>query len=250
MYQFFDFGWKRLVRYFMVGLLAVLPLVLTIAIVSWVFNFLRGIVGPNTYIGKSLASIGVRLFRLETGLSKETIESATPFGYFTGILIVLMVLFLLGLFLELGAKRFLQNLTERLIRKIPIVGSLYGSMKKMVDLFDQPEEAEIKAMSVVFCSFSGGVGGTGVLALMPSPEKILIDDVEYHVVMIPTAPIPFGGGLVYVPANQVKTLDMSVDNFISIYVSMGVTTPQYMRNASENAKKRKQSIEAGVKNQS
>ncbi len=243
MHKIFNFGWQRLVRYFMAGLLAVLPLVLTIAIVSWVFNFLRGIVGPKTYIGESLASIGVRLFRLETGFPEDSIESATPFGYITGIAIVLVVLFLLGLFVELGAKRFLQNLTGRMIRRIPIVGSLYGSMKQMVDLFDQPEEAEIKAMSVVFCHFSEG-GGTGVLALMPSPEKILIDEVEYHVVMIPTAPIPFGGGLIFIPAKQVKALDMSVDNFISIYVSMGVTTPEYMRNAAENADKKKQSISA------
>jgi uncharacterized membrane protein len=250
MHKFFDFGWKPLVRYFMAGLLAVLPLVLTIAIMSWVFNFLRGIVGPKTYIGESLASIGVRLFRFEPGLSQESIESATPFGYFTGIAIVLVVLFLLGLFVEFGAKRFLQNLTGQIIRRIPIVGSLYGSMKQMVDLFDQPEEAEIKAMSVVFCFFSEGGGGTGVLALMPSPEKILIDDIEYHVVMIPTAPIPFGGGLIFVPAKQVKSLDMSVDNFISIYVSMGVTTPEYMRNASENANKKKQSIDADSQEES
>jgi len=49
------------------------------------------------------------------------------------------------------------------------------------------------------------------------------------VVMIPTAPIPFGGGMVFIPIDQVKLIDMSVDNFISIYVSMGVTVPEFMR---------------------
>ncbi len=234
--KLFQIGWKRLVRYFMQGLLAILPLALTIAIVSWFFNFLRGIFGPNEPIGKKLSQIGVRLFE-ETKLDDSGVVAGTILGYLIGIGSVLVFIFLLGVFLELGAKRFIQNLTDRLVRRIPIIGSLYGSMKQLVGLFDQPEEAEIKAMSVVFCHFAEG-GGTGALALMPSPEKILIEEVEYSVVMIPTAPVPFGGGLIFVPAQQVKKVDMSVDNFISIYVSMGVTTPEFMRQIAEKSKQR------------
>lgn len=242
MYKMFNFGWKRLVRYFMAGLLAILPLVLTFAIVSWVVNFLRGIVGPKTYIGQSLASIGLRLFG-DTGLPGDQSGPETVLGYIVGIVLVLAVLFGLGVIVELGAKRYLQSLTSQLVRRIPLVGSLYGSMKQLVDLFDQPEEAEIKAMSVVFCHFADG-GGSGVLALMPSAEKIRIQGVEYLVVMIPTAPIPFGGGLIFFPANLVKPIDMSVDNFISIYVSMGVTTPEFMRQSSDQEARTQQNIES------
>lgn len=236
MEKLFQFGWKRLVRYFMQGLLAILPLALTVAIISWFFTFLKGIFGPQAYIGERLSQFGVNLYR-ETGLKGDEGVEETFLGYLIGIGSVLIIIFCLGVFLELGAKRFLQDLTDRLVRRIPIIGSLYGSMKQLVDLFDQPEEAEIKAMSVVFCHFSEA-GGTGVLALMPSSEKILIEEVEYNVVMIPTAPVPFGGGLIFVPAKQVKKIDMSVDNFISIYVSMGVTTPEFMKQNAERAKQK------------
>ena len=64
---------------------------------------------------------------------------------------------------------------------------------------------------------------------MPSPEKMVINDHEYYVVIIPTAPVPFGGGLVFMPVDQVTPSDMPVENLISVYVSMGVSTPQFFK---------------------
>jgi len=235
MTRFIQFGWQKLARCFVAGLLAILPLVLTIAIVSWVVTFLRDIFGPGTPVGRMLAGIGVRLFtesRIAPG--GEVVLKETLGGYALGIILVLLVLFALGVFVEFGAKRYFKALVDRLIRHIPIIGGLYGSLTQVVDLFDQNDQAEIKAMSVVYCSFAGG-GGTGALALMPSPEKIMINDEAFHVVIIPTAPVPFGGALVFFPAEQVKPANMSVDNFISIYVSMGVTTPEFMNAAKPKA---------------
>lgn len=240
MTRFIRFGWKNIARCFMAGLLAILPLVLTVAIISWVVSLLKDFFGPQTSIGKMLASIGVRLFKESRIAPGGEIALQDSFlGYLIGIVIVLAVLFALGVFVEFGAKRFLKSLLDRFVKHIPIIGGLYGSLSQVVDLFDQSEQAEIKAMSVVFCSFASG-GGTGVLALMPSPEKILINGEAFHVVIIPTAPVPFGGGLVFFPADQVKPSDMSVDNFISIYVSMGVTTPEYMKAKSKLTDDQKQ----------
>ena len=131
--------------------------------------------------------------------------------------------------MESGAKRLLQRIVDGIVRRIPIIGNLYGSLKQLVEVFHHSEDAEIQAMSVVYCYFAKE-GGVGVLALLPSSEKILIDNIEHYVVMIPTAPIPFGGGMVFVPVQQVKMLDMSVDSFVSIYVSMGVTVPEFLAN--------------------
>lgn len=218
MLQLITRGWKRIVGYFMAGLLAVLPLVLTVAIVAWVTSFLRDFLGPETMAGRVLAAVGIRL------------GTEGTLAYLIGIAVVILAMFVLGLLVELGAKRIYQSLLDAFLKKVPIVGSLYGSLKQMVEMFDRTEEAELKAMSVVFCYF-GGVDGTGVLALMPSPEPIRIANQDYYVVIIPTAPIPFGGGLIFSPVELVKPVDMSVDQFISIYVSMGVTTPEFMKSA-------------------
>ena len=48
----------------------------------------------------------------------------------------------------------------------------------------------------------------------------------YHVVLIPTAPVPIGGGLIYVPAKWVKPADIGIEGLMSIYVAMGVTSRQ------------------------
>jgi hypothetical protein len=86
-----------------------------------------------------------------------------------GWIAVLAALFGLGLLVELGAKRLYHQLLDRLFRRVPVIGSLYGSLKQLVGMFDRKEETELKAMSVVFCYF-GSRQGPGVLALMPSPS--------------------------------------------------------------------------------
>jgi uncharacterized membrane protein len=222
---------NKLIRYFMTGLLAVLPLILTIGIVTWVVGFLKDQVGPGTYIGKSLSRLGLSLFKeadkAALGGVAEALEGSF-LAYLLGVILVIVGLFLLGVLFEFGAKRFFHGAVDHFISQIPIIGSLYGSLKQLVDLFDQKKEgAEIKAMSVVYCHFAAG-GGPGVLALMPSSEKILVNNEENYIVIIPTSPVPFGGALVFFPVKQVIPSDMSVDSLISIYVSMGVSTPEYM----------------------
>jgi uncharacterized membrane protein len=70
---------------------------------------------------------------------------------------------------------------------------------------------------------------------MPSSERFRINGRDYHVVIIPTAPVPFGGGLLFMPIEMVRPSSMSVDGLMSIYVSMGLTTGQFL--PAQDAKK-------------
>ena len=49
--------------------------------------------------------------------------------------------------------------------------------------------------------------------------------------LVPSAPVPVGGCLVYVPVEWVRPADFGVEALMSIYVSMGVTTPQTVDSA-------------------
>ncbi len=209
--------WRRIMSCFLAGLLAVLPLVLTVAIVVWVTSFVEGFIGPQTFLGRTLESLGA---------SRVGPDNRTT-AYVVGWLLVLATVLVLGLIVELGAKRYLQRLVDALVKRIPLVGSIYGTSRQLVEMFDQKNDSDLKAMSVVFCFF-GKEGGPGVLALMPSSERFHIDGRDYHVVVIPTAPVPFGGALLFMPVESVKPAEMSVDGLMSIYVSMGVTTPQFI----------------------
>ena len=64
-----------------------------------------------------------------------------------------------------------------------------------------------------------------LLGLAPSHDPVEIDGRQYFAVLVPTAPVPIGGGLLYVPVEWVKPANMGIDKLTEIYVSMGLTPP-------------------------
>ena len=89
-------------------------------------------------------------------------------------------------------------------------------------------------MSPVWCFF-GGEGSAAVLALMPSHQPVAIGEHSYLGILVPSAPVPFGGALIYVPANWVKPAEGGVERLMNVYVSMGVTPPVAMPAAPASA---------------
>jgi uncharacterized membrane protein len=49
-------------------------------------------------------------------------------------------------------------------------------------------------------------------------------------VYIPTSPVPMTGGLLFVPVDSIRPVDMSVESLMSIYLSMGVTGSEFLEN--------------------
>ena len=207
--------WQRIVGYFVAGVLAVLPLVITIAVVVWVTDFLREFIGPGTVVGKTLRSFGMNF------VSNDTL------AYILGWALVLAVVFGLGLLMEFGARKLLQRIVDTLLNRVPVVGSIYNTSKQLTGMLDKKDEADIKGMQAVFCFF-GKDNPTGLLALLTSPERFSIAGREYFAVIVPTAPVPVGGGLIFVPADSVVPADIPIDGLMSVYVSMGVTAPEFL----------------------
>ena len=52
-------GVNRVVRYFLAGLFAILPLLITVIAITWTLGFLGQLVGPETFLGKQLSNIGL-----------------------------------------------------------------------------------------------------------------------------------------------------------------------------------------------
>jgi len=210
--------WTRITAYFLTGLFAVLPLVITVAIVIWVASFVHQFLGPGTHAGKLIEQLG----------SRPDGESARWIAYLTGWAIVLFGLLGLGMLLvELGIRKYLAVFVNAVVSRIPLVGQVYGTSKQLVDMLDRGDDEQLKGMVPVFCHF-GESRNAGALALLVSPERFLINGREYQVIIIPTAPIPFGGGLLFMPTELLEPANISVDGLMSIYVSMGVTAPQFL----------------------
>lgn len=197
---------------FLAGLLASLPLILTFILLGWVAGIVRQFLGPDSLLGRLLAAIGLQLVEDEWK------------AYILGGLLLGVAVFLLGLIVQTGLRRYVKAAADRTIKRLPLIGTLYDATDRFVALFDRSQKADMTAMSPVWCHF-GGEGGVAVLALMPNPELIELGGKAYRTVLVPTAPIPVGGGLLYVPADWVKPADIGVEQLSSIYLSMGITPP-------------------------
>jgi uncharacterized membrane protein len=205
-------GLRSLAATWLAGFLVMLPLVVTVALVGWIGNFLYGLVGPGTWFGRLSAALGYPF------------ASGPGLAYLFGTLVLMLGIYGLGLVAQSRLKRPLAALTDHTVRRIPLIGNVYGLADRFVGLLNQKQEADIGAMRPVWCFFGGG--GAAVLALAPSPETIEIDGRPYTAVLIPTAPIPFGGALLYVPVDWVRSAEIGVDKLTATYVSMGIAAPR------------------------
>ena len=109
-------------------------------------------------------------------------------GYLLGWAIVIGAIYPLGIVVQSRLKGPMAALLDKTVRRIPVIGSLYNVADRFVSLLDQKQDADIGAMSPVWCLFGGD--GVAVLALMPNPEIMDIEGREYQAVLVPTAPVP------------------------------------------------------------
>ena len=206
---------KKLSRTFLAGLLAALPLALTLAAIIWLVDFIRDFLGPKSAFGRLWKSIGLQFISSETA------------AYIIGLLATLTLIFLLGLLVQTSMKYRWQAMIDGIMEHLPLVRTLYNALTKLMRMFEQREETDLKAMTAVMCHF-GGKGGTAVLALMPNPDTLHIDGHDYHAVLVPTAPVPFGGAILYVPVEWVEAAGIEFDGLLNIYMSMGTTSADYL----------------------
>jgi uncharacterized membrane protein len=200
-------------RVFLAGFLLLLPLAVTAFVVGWSVTFIYGFVGPGTVVGRFLTSLGL-------GFSSSSLAA-----YLIGILMVVGLIYLLGLVAIVLQER-LQDALDRIMRRIPLVGTVYDLSRRFVSMVDRKDADGLQSMSPVWCFFGGEPGGAAVLALLPSREPVMVGAQRYLGILVPTAPVPIGGGLIYVPEHWVSPAEIGMDQLMSIYVSMGVTPPK------------------------
>jgi uncharacterized membrane protein len=198
----------RLLRIFVTGLLAALPLAATLAIFGWLASLLLRSLGPESAVGSVFVAVGF-------GVTGSEIA-----GYLIGIGLLVLAVMALGAVVEAGLQRGMARAFRALLDRIPIVNTVYNFVHRMVGLLSQRDAEGTKAMSAVWCHFGGrgeGSSGVAVLALLSSPQAVLVGGRPCLAVLVPTAPVPVG-----------SAADVGVEALTSIYVSMGVTSAQYL----------------------
>lgn len=199
-------------RIFLAGLLAALPLLLTIFVTAWLLSLINQYLGPSSAFGGFLKSLG-----LGVGASEYA-------PYLIGLALIVGAIYALGLLVHSRLGAWIAELFDRLIRRIPLVSNVYDLSSRFVSIVDTKNGDGLKSMSPAWCYF-GGKPGAAVLALLPSKTPISLGGQDYMGVLIPSAPVPFGGALLYVPAAWIEPAEGGIDELMSVYVSMGITPP-------------------------
>src|SRR3972149_2038214 len=141
-----------------------------------------------------------------------------------GAVMTLVIVFLTGLFATnlLGAR--LVQLWHQVLHRIPVVNSIYSSVKQISDtLFSSSGEAFRKALLVQWPR--EGMWTIAFMTGTPGGEVARHLQGDYVSVYVPTTPNPTGGYFVMMPRKDVIELDMSVDAALKYVISMGVATP-------------------------
>lgn len=206
---------RRFLKTFVTGLLAALPLAATLLVFLWAVRLLVDYLGPGSLIGRMLEALGL-------GIAGSEVAS-----YLVGVGTVVAALFLLGALVQTRLRRVLAVATDAVMMRIPVVRNVYEMANKFVGLLGQRDPQGMRSMSPVWLHF-GGVGGAAVLGLLSTPEPVRVGELDYLAVLVPTAPVPVGGGLIYVPSAWVQPADVGIDGLTSIYVSMGITSKQHI----------------------
>jgi uncharacterized membrane protein len=203
----------HIARVFLAGILGLLPIVVTAAVIGWLVSFVYTYVGPDSWVGQRLVSLGL------------SVNDGAIAPYVVGLLIVIGAIFVIGLLVEHRLGAWLGAAFDAVVRRIPVVSSIYDLSKRFTSIVDMKGGSDLKGMSPVWCFF-GGDQGAAVLGLLASPTPLMIGKEAYMGILVPSAPVPVGGALIYVPAAWIKPAAGGIDNLMNVYVSMGVTPPK------------------------
>lgn len=192
-------------RYFITGLLIWVPLVITV----WVLNLLIGTLDQS-------------LLLVPEALRPQAILGLNIPGI--GAILTLLVIFLTGVLAANFIGQRLVRFWEALLARIPVVKSIYYSVKQVSDtLFSGSGEAFRKVLLVRYPHPQAWS-----LAFQTNVPGDVADQFneEYVGVFIPTTPSPVNGFYFYVRKDETIELDMSVDDALKAIVSMGVVAPR------------------------
>ena len=201
-------------RYFITGLLIWIPIGITL----WVLNFIV------TTLDLSLSLLPVQWQPLQV------------FGRnFPGMgaLLTVLVIFITGVLAANFLGQRLVGLWESLLSRIPIVRTIYSSVKQVSDTLLSPQgNAFRKALLIEYprrgswtIGFLTGVPADEVRAQVAAPAPGAADGPEMVSVYVPTTPNPTSGFFLMVRKDETIELDMSVDEALKYVVSMGVVVP-------------------------
>jgi uncharacterized membrane protein len=191
---------KHVKTKFLAGFFILIPVIVTVYIIYMVVSSVDAMIYP----------VVRRITSAVTGR-----EMSIPGS---GLLVILIIAYITGIFATNYIGKKMLHLGEAVFTKIPFVKSIYNSVKDMTDAFSSQTRKAFK--EVVLTDFpSKGRKAIGFIT-----RRVVTEDQETLCsVFIPTTPNPTSGYLIMVPEQDLKFLEMSVDEALKYIISLGAT---------------------------
>lgn len=194
---------KHLRSFFFTGLIVLFPVIISIKLVFWGFE------RADRILGNLLQQILLRFFNFTKPIPG------------LGLIVLVILITLTGIFAKNYLGKKLIAVGERILGKIPIFKSVYNTSKQITDSFSNKEKSVFQ--KVVLIEYPrpgiyspGFLTGDAPVEIADRTGKRLLN------VFVPTAPNPATGYLVFVPAEEVIMLDMSVEDGFKLVISAGI----------------------------
>jgi uncharacterized membrane protein len=218
-------------RFFVSGMAALLPTLITLWLLVWAWNFLwenlgRHIIAGIKWTWASMAEAG--LVRFE------------PYGYIgrywaddllrtklVGVLLAVLLVYVIGVIIGNFIGRTFYRLIESTVMRIPLVRAVYPAVKQVTDFVLSSRRGERFATSHVVAvqPHEQGIWSIGLITGGGLPSLAQVTGEELVTVFVPSTPTAFTGYVLVVPRRNVVELPMSVEDAMRLLVSGGVIAP-------------------------
>lgn len=195
-------------KYFLTGLVIIIPFFLTVYIVLIVFKLVGRFFTPAfTKIFEAFVPMHIPNFAI----------------IFVSAVVTLLLIWFIGILASnfIGKKLF--HIAEKLLLKIPMASGIYDAIKKLMRVFFMDKSTFQRVVLIEWPR--KGVYSVAFMTAEAMGEVQEKTKEEVVNVFMPTTPNPTTGFLVLVPKNDIIQLDMSVDDAVKLIISGGIVVP-------------------------
>ena len=212
---------KKIKSYFYAGLIALLPIVLTVYIFNWIVGIMMSLLG-NSFVTIIIKGI----------LQRFVAEGNTDYYFQILVYIISLITIILGtcavgfiLKIVFFAK-IIESLKEVFI-KIPLIKQVYTTISQIIDITMSDREKSYEKVVMVEYPRKGIYS----IGFLTSEDNFIISEAvggqeKLFNIFIPTSPNPTSGMFIVVPEKDVKVLDIKIDDAVKLIISGGVILPE------------------------
>ena len=197
---------------FLAGLAVVLPGVITLAIVKWLF-------------GTIASFTNLLLFFLPSSVTQDATGQVHWYWSLLALVVATVLVTFIGLLARNYIGRRMIHLADDLMLRVPVLNKIYGTIKQVDEAFSSGKKSSFQTVVLVEYPREG-IYSVGFITSERAPAVEEKMNKKCVCIFIPTTPIPTGGFLIIVPEEKVTKLDMSVAEGLKYIISIGAISQE------------------------